>query len=89
MSSSGVPIGGKQQQIKVNLDDCTDVLCPACKKLGKEYTKFKPVVRFKVVPATLSPEGRELIVPVINYACMKCGNLLIDDNGRIVGKIER
>jgi len=78
-----------KQQVKVNLDDCTSMYCRSCKKLlGKERDKFKAVIRFKVIPRTMSPDGNEKIVSMIQYACLKCGMLLTNDKGEVINRIE-
>jgi len=88
--NKGIPIGNnRQQQIKVNLDDCPSLFCPNCRKLHKDQGNFRPLVRFKVVPATLSPSGREMLVPIIQYFCSKCGGQLKDENQIPVITIQR
>jgi len=85
------PIIGQKpikQQVKVNLDDCVSLHCQSCKKLHKEYDKFKAIIRFKVIPRTMSPDGTEKIVSIIQYACSKCGMLLTNDKGVVINRIE-
>ena len=85
------PLIGQQplkQQVKVNLDDCESLYCRSCKKLGKDRDGFKAIIRFKVIPRTMSPDGTEKIVSMIQYSCTKCGMLLTNDKGEIINRIE-
>ena len=76
------------QQVTVNLNDCVNMYCLNCKKLGKNREKFNSVTMFKVIPRTLSPTGKESIVTITQFVCRKCGNILKDERGLPVTKIE-
>ena len=77
-----------KQQVKVDLNDCVSLFCRSCKKLGKDRDKFKAIIRFKVIPMTMSPDGKERIVSMIQYVCTKCGMLLTNDKGEVINRIE-
>ena len=77
-----------KQQIKVDLNDCEGLYCKSCKKLGKDRDKFKAIIRFKVIPRTMSPDGHEKIVSMIQYKCVKCGMFLTNDKGEVINRIE-
>lgn len=50
-----------------DLKNAKDLKCEKC-----EHTFFAPVVTIKIVSALLSPNGKELHVPVQTFACAKC-----------------
>lgn len=48
----------------------TDVVCEKCGGLT-----FKPIALLKKVSALLSPNGREMILPIQAFACDKCSHV--------------
>lgn len=58
------------QQVKVDLNQATDIECSNC---GAKF--FHQVTFFKKISALLSPTGQEAIVPIETYACLECGNI--------------
>jgi uncharacterized Zn finger protein len=60
----------EQQQISVNLNNATDLVCSAC---GNKF--FNEVTFFKKISALLSPTGQAGLVPIPAYACTECGNV--------------
>lgn len=53
--------------IRLDPNTLSDVCCDSC---GSKF--FEPVVMFKVVPAVVSPTGRETFAPIEAYACLNC-----------------
>ncbi len=53
-----------------DLVNAKDIECTECK-----HTFFTPVVMIKVVSAIMSPNGKEVHVPIQTFACNKCGNV--------------
>ena len=83
-------IGQQQPVVNINADDCDSLYCLNCKKLGKDYLQFRPVVEFKIVPMTMSPDGRQHVMGMTCYVCTKCGGKLVDpDSKRVIMKIEQ
>ena len=60
----------QQQQIRVNLKDAEDVKCDEC-----ENVYFSPVAGMKPLSALVSPTGKEVLVPVQTFQCVKCGHV--------------
>lgn len=60
----------EQQQISVNLNNATDLVCSSC---GNKF--FNEVTFFKKISALLSPTGQAGLVPIPAYACTSCGNV--------------
>jgi DNA-directed RNA polymerase subunit RPC12/RpoP len=56
------------QQIQINPEDTTGVVCPQC---NSEF--FIPVYMLRKVSALISPSGREEIIQVPVMACSQCG----------------
>lgn len=65
--NGGNEIPQEQQQISVNLNDATDLVCAEC---GNKF--FKEVTFFKKISALLSPTGQAGLVPIPAFACTKC-----------------
>lgn len=60
------PIGQKQQQVKINPDDCPQMFCPFC-----ENESFITITRFKAVSVLLMPpSGGHLTLQTTH--CTKC-----------------
>jgi hypothetical protein len=59
-----------QQQISVNLNDATDLVCAKC-----DNKFFNEVTFFKKISALLSPTGQAGLVPIPAYACTACGHV--------------
>jgi hypothetical protein len=60
----------QQNNIRVNLDDASDVICEKC-----ENNYFSQVVMIKKISALVSPTGQEAMVPVQLFQCNKCGHV--------------
>ena len=59
-----------EQQIRINPNDLTDVVCEEC-----GHDTYREVVYIKKVSALMSPNGRESFIPVPTFACAKCGHV--------------
>ena len=68
-----------QQPLRINLDDCDNLVCPYCKKKKIEVKNFIPVVEIKIIPGTLSPTGKKQYLPITYYKCGKCKSLIKSD----------
>jgi hypothetical protein len=55
------------KNINVNVNDCTDIVCPEC---GCQY--WTQAVMVKKLPSLLSPTGKEEIIPMPIYLCQSC-----------------
>jgi hypothetical protein len=62
--------GAQQQQININPDDLTDIICEKC-----ESQTFESVFLFKKLSAVLSPSGKDTMVPLQTYRCTECGHI--------------
>lgn len=62
----------QQEQIRQNVDlsNATSLACEECGSV-----KFREVAFIKKVSALLSPNGKEMIVPVGTFACAECGHV--------------
>ena len=60
----------QQQQLNINPDDLTDVLCNKCSN-----QTFTQVFLFKKLSAVLSPTGKESLIPLQVYRCTECGHI--------------
>ncbi len=60
-----------KEKINVDLDSCETLICNACE--GKEWYE---VYTIKRVSALLSPNGKEMIVPIPIIKCVNCGMTL-------------
>ena len=60
----------QQQQVNINPDDLTDVLC---KKCGNQT--FTQVFLFKKLSAVLSPNGKDSMIPLQVFKCDECSHI--------------
>ena len=60
----------QETQVKVNVNDLTDIKCDQCK-----YQRFEPVFLLKRLPALLSPTGQDERIPIPTFACYSCGHI--------------
>ena len=60
----------QQQQLNINPDDLTDVLCNKCSN-----QTFTQVFLFKKLSAVLSPNGKDSMIPLQVFKCDECGNI--------------
>ncbi len=67
------PGGGQQQQIRINIDDLTDIVCEEC---GNKY--FRQAIMLKRLSPLVSPSGNEQLVPMPIFRCDDCGH--VNDN---------
>ena len=67
MSIQAAPPQARQN---VDLSNATDISCDQCKSV-----KFKEVAFIKRVSAIMSPNGKEMVVPVGTFACADCGHV--------------
>ena len=61
---------GQQQQVRVSLDDLTDLVCEEC---GSQY--FRQSVLIKRLSPLVSPSGKEQFVPMPIFRCDECGHV--------------
>jgi len=59
-----------QPNIKVNLQDASEVVCQGCGN-----NTFVQVVFIRHISALVSPSGKEADVPVATFACNSCGHV--------------
>jgi len=59
-----------QDNININPDDLTDVVCEKC-----ENQTFTMAFLFKKISAILSPNGKESMLPMQVYKCDSCGHI--------------
>ncbi len=64
------PGGGQQQQMRVNLEDLTDLVCDEC---GDQY--FRQVMMIKRLSPIVSPSGKEQFIPMPIFRCDACGHV--------------
>jgi len=58
------------QHIKIDLQNAEDVECDECAN-----TYFVPAFLIKKISALMSPTGQEMMAPVQNFQCSKCGHV--------------
>jgi hypothetical protein len=66
------------QGLKVTPQDIINsknVVCQKCDTDGKFSDKFQNVFIIKKVSALMSPNGKELHVPIPVFACAECGHV--------------
>jgi len=61
----------RQHTINVDLSRCPDMECPQCKS-----THFVSVLTIKKISGVLSPTGKDELVAVEIFKCVKCGGEL-------------
>jgi len=63
---------GQQQPDLSNVDltHAKDIECEECKNRG-----FRQTMMLKKLSALVSPNGQEAIIPVMAFACDKCGHI--------------
>ena len=59
-----------KQNININPDDLTDVVCDEC---GGQV--FVPAFLFKKISAVLSPNGKASMIPLNVFKCDHCGHI--------------
>ena len=62
--------GGPTTIDQVDLTHAKDIACEKCNHKG-----FKQTMMLKRLSALVSPNGQESIVPVMAFACDKCGHI--------------
>ena len=70
MSISGPQVAPPQARQNIDISKAVDIVCEAC---GSK--QFREVAFVKKVSALLSPNGREMIVPVGTFACASCSHV--------------
>jgi hypothetical protein len=66
MSSKIISPGGGEN-VQVDITQTLPLICQC-----GNYT-FQPVAFLRVLPALISPNGKEAIIPMMSYACNACG----------------
>jgi len=61
----------KKTTVNVDLSRCPDIQCPHCKG-----TYFVSVLTIKKISGVLSPTGKDELVGVEIFKCVKCGSEL-------------
>jgi uncharacterized Zn finger protein len=64
------PGGQQQQQIRINVNDLTDIVCDEC---GNRF--FRQAVLIKRLSPLVSPSGEEKLVPMPIFRCDDCGHV--------------
>ena len=54
----------------VDLTHAKDIVCEKCQNKG-----FRQTMMLKKLSALMSPNGQEAIIPVMAFACDKCGHI--------------
>ena len=54
----------------IDLSHATDIICEKCEGVG-----FKQTMMLKKLSPLVSPNGQEAIIPVMAFACDKCGHI--------------
>ena len=62
--------GGAPTLDNVDLTHAIDIVCEKCQNKG-----FKQTMMLKKLSALMSPNGQEAIIPVMAFACDKCGHI--------------
>ena len=62
--------GGAPTLDNIDLTHATDIVCEKCQSKG-----FKQTMMLKKLSALMSPNGQEAIIPVMAFACDKCGHI--------------
>jgi DNA-directed RNA polymerase subunit RPC12/RpoP len=63
-------IAPPQARQNVDLSSALDIVCESC---GSK--QFKEIAFIKRVSAIISPNGREMVVPVATFACAACSHV--------------
>jgi len=69
------------QNVKVTPQDIINsknVVCEKCDQEGKFSDKFQNVFIIKKISSLLSPNGKEMHVPIPVFACVECGHVNAD-----------
>ena len=66
----GQPGQQQQQQIRINVNDLTDIVCEEC---GNRF--FRQAVLIKRLSPLVSPSGKEQLVPMPVFRCDDCGHV--------------
>jgi len=59
-----------KMKMNVDMNLATDIKCELCEGLA-----FRSCFLIKKLPALLSPNGQETIIPVETFACNSCGHI--------------
>ena len=62
--------GGTPTLDNIDLTHAKDIVCEACGCKG-----FNQTMMLKRLSALVSPNGQEAIIPVMAFACDKCGHI--------------
>ena len=62
--------GGAPSMDNIDLSHAKDIRCEKCQGMA-----FKQTMMLKRLSALVSPNGQESIVPVMAFACDKCGHI--------------
>ena len=62
-----------QARQNVDLSMAVDIVCESC---GSK--QFKEVAYIKRVSALVSPNGKEMVVPVATFACAACNHVNVE-----------
>ena len=65
-----VPGKDGQAQQTIDMRQTTPIKCESC-----ENQTFKQSLLLRKLSALVSPNGQETLVPVLVFACEKCGNV--------------
>ena len=60
----------QQPQMKVDISQTTAVSCEEC-----NHDVFVPAFKMRRMSALLSPHGKETMIPMQVFACVKCGHI--------------
>ena len=60
----------QQQQMQVDLNQTTEVICEKCKN-----NTFIQVAMVRKLSALLSPTGQSTMIPIQAFACLKCNHI--------------
>ena len=60
----------QQPQLNINPNDLEDVVCEKC---GGQH--FTPAFLFKKLSAVLSPNGKDMMIPMQVFECKDCGHI--------------
>lgn len=64
----------QQQQINVDLAQCDTACCPCGNPI------FRQALMAKILPALMSPSGRDTVINVPLYQCTKCGKAFMPED---------
>ncbi len=69
------------QNLNLNPQDIinsNNVVCEKCNEENRYSDKFEQVVIIKKVSALVSPNGKEIHIPIPLFACTECGHVNSD-----------